>query len=384
MKTKQILCSTLAACVLVTAIPFSAQAETLPIWQYDFAKENADINGDGWAWDADSRILALDGLSLTVPKGVNENGAAIRLPKDSILYLEHDSEIYVESYGCHAVYVDGDLTIRGGETLKLSTANSTADTIHVYRGDINIEDGVTVEAYPSGSALYVDEARGTDGVVNITGNAKVEIYDPNDDNFYGRDLDKLVRIIYRKPNKPSDAWINYDENYEKDNEKVVLTKKTTKEPENTEKPDTDKSETETPQPETPETQKHKYTLQIGDTAICKDDKLVAHSDAAPYLSEKGYTMLPLRALLNVFAPDTKIDWNAQTKTATIYYHGNNAVITENKDTMLVNGEPVKMAQPAQTKEKRFFLSLRDWGKLMDVSSNALEWNESNKQVTLFY
>lgn len=381
MKIKQILCSVFSACMMVTAIPFSAKAETLPIWAYDFSKQTTDISGDGFTWDADSKILSLDGLSVTIPKNVNENGAAIRLPKDSVIYLDSDSEIFVEGYGCHAIYAAGDLTIRGGKKLTLTTSNSTADTIHVYRGDINIEDGVTIEAYPSGSALYVDEARGSDGVVNIIGSAKVEIYDPYDDNFYARDLDKLVRIIYHHPIKPSDVWLNFDKTYKKDDKMVLLTKKTTKESEKQETQQTSEKQ-ETQKPETPKT--HNYTLKIGDTAIYKDEKLAAHSDAAPYLSEKGYTMLPLRALLTVFEPDTKIDWNVQTKTATLYFGKNNAVITENSETMIVNGEPVKMAQPAQTNDKRFFLSLRDWTKLMGVSSETLQWNNTDKEVTLTY
>ena len=392
MKTKQILCSAFACCMMVMAMPFSAKAETLPIWRYDFATQTKDIIGEGFTWNADSKILSLDGLSVTIPEGVNENSAAIRLPKDSVLYLDNDSEIVTESYGCHAIYADGDLTIRGnGEKLTLKTATANANAVYVYRGKINIEDGVTIQAYPSGSALYVDEARGSDGVVNVTGNAKVEIYDPNDDNFYGRDLDKLVHVIYRSPVTPVDAWLNFDETYKKEDEMVLLTKKTTKEPEKqpekdeqtTQKPETEKPET--PETETPETPKtHNYTLKIGDTGIYQDEKLAAHSDAAPYLSEKGYTMLPLRALLTVFEPDTKIDWNPQNKTATLYYGKNSAVITENSETMIVNGEPVHMAQPAQTTDKRFFLSLRDWTKLMGVSSETLQWNHTDKQVTLTY
>ncbi len=182
MKTKQILCSAFACCMMVMAMPFSAKAETLPIWQYDFATQTKDIVGEGFTWNADSKILSLDGLSVTIPEGVNENSAAIRLPKDSVLYLDNDSEIVTESYGCHAIYADGDLTIRGnGEKLTLKTTTANANAVYVYRGKINLEDGVTIQAYPSGSALYVDEARGSDGVVNVTGNAKVEIYDPNDD-----------------------------------------------------------------------------------------------------------------------------------------------------------------------------------------------------------
>lgn len=387
MKTKSFLCTTLTACILVGSVPFSAYAQTeiRPLWAYDFSTEHNDIEADGWSWKADSHILSLDGVSVTVPKGVNENSAAIRLPKDSVVYVEHDSDISTESFGCHAIYADGDLTIRGTEKLTLSTAMSNADAIHVYRGDINIQEKVEIEAYPSGSALYVDEGRGVDGVVNITDNAKVEIYDPNDDNFRGRDLEELVRIIYKKPNNPSAAWINYEETYDKKEEKVVLTKKEEKETEQSEQTETEQSQKPDEQkPDTETPQKPKYTLQIGDTAIYKNDKLVAHSDVAPYLSDKGYTMLPLRALLHTFAPDTKIDWDAKTKTATLYYNGNSAAITEHKDTMLINGEPVKMAQPAQTTKKRFFLSLRDFGKLMDISSHALQWNENNKQITLFY
>ncbi|MEI3523846.1 MAG: hypothetical protein V8Q36_06860 [Anaerotignum sp.] len=72
----------------------------------------------------------------------------------------------------------------------------------------------------------MDEARGSDGVVNIYDKAKVEVHDPYDDNFYMMDTDELVKVTYRSPAKPTDEWLNFSEKYDKDYETITFYKKT--------------------------------------------------------------------------------------------------------------------------------------------------------------
>ena len=170
--------------------------------------------------------------------------------------------------------------------------------------------------------LYVDEARGSDGVVNIYDKAKVEVHDPYDDNFYMMDTDELVKVTYRSPAKPTDEWLNFSEKYDKDYETITFYRKTVvdqpEEPEETQEEPEDKPE------ETP-AETHVFQIKIGETYLVKDDEERIALDAPAYLSEDGYTMLPLRALLNVSKDGVQIDWNQKDKIATITYDDTTAV-----------------------------------------------------------
>ena len=383
MKQKKVLCAGIAAAMLMGLVPQTAlAADTTNILNYDFRKQDADVSGDGWDWDADGRILSLDGLKLTVDESDNlSREAAICLPEDSILYLDGDSEINVDGYGLHAIYAEGDLTVKGGNDLVVRTGSASASVIYVYQGDINLEDGVFLEVYPEGHVLYVDEAKGKDGVVNIYDTAKVEIHDPDGDNFQYIDKDRLVMVTYRSPAKPTDEWLNFSEEYDKDYETITLSKKTVTE--KPEEPDEKPEEPEDKPEETPE-ETHVFQIKIGETYLVKDDGERIALDAPAYLSQDGYTMLPLRALLNVSKEGVKIDWNQKDKIATITYDDTTVVIpVEGTDkTVTINGEETTLVTASQTVNDRAFLSLRDWCTVTGMSTDALQWDSATKTVTM--
>lgn len=382
MKQKKVLCAGIAAAMLMGLVPQTALAAENDILNYDFRTYDADVSGDGWEWDAGSRILSIDGLYVNADES-NTNGrkAAICLPEDSILYLDGDSEINVDGHGLHAIYAEGDLTVRGNDDLVVRTTSASSSVIYVYRGDINLEDNVFLEVYPEGHVLYVDEARGSDGVVNIYDKAKVEVHDPYDDNFYMMDTDELVKVIYRSPAKPTDEWLNFSEKYDKDYETITFYKKTVVDkPE--EKPETPEEPEDKPE-ETP-AEIHVFQIKIGETYLVKDDEERIALDAPAYLSEDGYTMLPLRALLNVSKEGVKIDWNQKDKIATVTYDDTTVVIpVEGTDkTVTINGEETTLVTAPQTVNDRAFLSLRDWCTVTGMSTDALKWDSNTKTVTM--
>ena len=374
MKQKKVLCAGIAAAMLMGLVPQTALAAENDILNYDFRTYDADVSGDGWEWDAGSRILSIDGLYVNADES-NTNGrkAAICLPEDSILYLDGDSEINVDGHGLHAIYAEGDLTVRGNDDLVVRTTSASSSVIYVYRGDIN----VFLEVYPEGHVLYVDEARGSDGVVNIYDKAKVEVHDPYDDNFYMMDTDELVKVTYRSPAKPTDEWLNFSEKYDKDYETITFYKKTV----------VDKPEEKPETPEEPEDkpeETHVFQIKIGETYLVKDDEERIVLDAPAYLSEDGYTMLPLRALLNVSKEGVKIDWNQKDKIATVTYDDTTVVIpVEGTDkTVTINGEETTLVTAPQTVNDRAFLSLRDWCTVTGMSTDALKWDSNTKTVTM--
>lgn len=382
MKQKKVLCAGLAAAMLMGLVPQTALAAENDILDYDFRTYDTDVSGDGWDWDASGRILTIDGLYVNADES-NTNGreGAICLPEDSILYLDGDSEINVDGYGLHAIYAEGDLTVRGNDDLVVRTTSASSSVIYVYRGDINLEDNVFLEVYPEGHVLYLDEARGSDGVVNIYDKAKVEVHDPYDDNFYMMDTDELVKVTYRSPAKPTDEWLNFSEKYDKDYETITFYRKTVvdqpEEPEETPEEPEDKPE------ETP-AETHVFQIKIGETYLVKDDEERIALDAPAYLSEDGYTMLPLRALLNVSKDGVQIDWNQKDKIATITYDDTTVVIpVEGTDkTVTINGEETTLVTAPQTVNDRSFLSLRDWCTVTGMSTDALQWDSATKTVTM--
>ena len=382
MKQKKVLCAGLVAAMLMGLVPQTALAAENDILDYDFRTYDTDVSGDGWDWDASGRILTIDGLYVNADES-NTNGreGAICLPEDSILYLDGDSEINVDGYGLHAIYAEGDLTVRGNDDLVVRTTSASSSVIYVYRGDINLEDNVFLEVYPEGHVLYVDEARGSDGVVNIYDKAKVEVHDPYDDNFYMMDTDELVKVTYRSPAKPTDEWLNFSEKYDKDYETITFYRKTVvdqpEEPEETPEEPEDKPE------ETP-AETHVFQIKIGETYLVKDDEERIALDAPAYLSEDGYTMLPLRALLNVSKDGVQIDWNQKDKIATITYDDTTVVIpVEGTDkTVTINGEETTLVTAPQTVNDRSFLSLRDWCTVTGMSTDALQWDSATKTVTM--
>lgn len=378
MKQKKVLCAGIAAAMLMGLVPQTALAAENDILNYDFRTYDADVSGDGWEWDAGSRILSIDGLYVNADES-NTNGrkAAICLPEDSILYLDGDSEINVDGHGLHAIYAEGDLTVRGNDDLVVRTTSASSSVIYVYRGDINLGDNVFLEVYPEGHVLYVDEARGSDGVVNIYDKAKVEVNDPYDDNFYMMDTDELVKVTYRSPAKPTDEWLNFSEKYDKDYETITFYKKTV----------VDKPEEKPETPEEPEDkpeETHVFQIKIGETYLVKDDEERIVLDAPAYLSEDGYTMLPLRALLNVSKEGVKIDWNQKDKIATVTYDDTTVVIpVEGTDkTVTINGEETTLVTAPQTVNDRAFLSLRDWCTVTGMSTDALKWDSNTKTVAM--
>ncbi len=379
-KRKWFLPLGIAAAMLFPQAAMAAGSED--ILDYDFRTQQTDVSGTGWEWDAKSQVLSLYGLDLTVPAGIREKDAAIHLPKDSLVYLGEESTIDVQSFGCHAIAAEGDITIRGKDKLIVKTASSKGCVVHTYRGDITLKDGAVIEAYPYGTVFYVDEARGSDGVINIYDTAKVEIYDPNDDNFAGRNMDELVYLIYKSPVKFKDAWVNFDQSYDEQEEAVYFTKKTEKS-EPVEKPE---EKTEEQEKEQQEKSTHAYAIQIGKTAILKDGEEITHSDRPAYLSQKGYTMLPLRALLSVSMDDVKIDWNQNTKTATVTYGDTTAIIPEHgADSKLVmDGTESIYHFETETIDNRMFVSLRDWCRILQLPQDVLQWDADTKTITMTY
>lgn len=101
------------------------------------------------------------------------------------------------------------------------------------------------------------------------------------------------------------------------------------------------------------------------------------ANEAPFVSGKGYTMLPVKAVADALG--LKADWNAATKTATFSNSSKVATVVIGADTMYVNGTPFKLAAKAEIKNGSTFVELRSLASAFLVE---LAWDASTKSVTI--
>ena len=384
---KKLICSMAAAAILIGLLPTAALAADTPTqitnWVMDFRDGKKGCKGDGWDWDARSLTLTLEDFNAVVPDGEMEEQAAIFLPEESTVYLKgKNNELTTESYHCSGIYCEGELYISGSGKLKITTESYGASAIYVDHGPLVFDDKVEVTIEPAGYVIYISEAKGRDGVINVLDRAKVIFPDDT--------TDRNITVTHKSSVKPTKNWFNYEEEIDRDDETVTLVAKKEK-PADTDKEDKDTDKTNEQEKPT-EPVKHSYQVTIGSPAIVKDGKVSYTADAAPYL-KNGYTMLPLRALLNGMDAPVNLTWNASAKTVTVFDIRTDfgptakASIPIGGTKMILVDKEFTLSTPAETKNGRTFISLRDWMQIMDaldMPASELSWDSKTKTISFAY
>lgn len=124
----------------------------------------------------------------------------------------------------------------------------------------------------------------------------------------------------------------------------------------------------------------KISVPIGEYYLIAGNKEVT-LDVPAYINEKGYTMLPVRAVANALGVNTSnVLWNDETGSVTIMY-GQRIITMKIGDNMIViNGSSVPASSAPEIKDERAFLPLRDLAIALGVSD--IEWDELNQIATL--
>lgn len=373
---KKVICGVLTTAVLFGAYPTAAFAADMNVLDksLDFRTMTEDASGDGWDWDAGSQELTLKDFQFTVPYDKLEEKAAIYLPAESSIEVKGDNNhLEVNSYRCDAIYCEGDLNIEGDGVLEITTKSSGANVIYVERGPLLIDDEVEIKTNPEGRVIFIHHAKGSRPVLTIAGDAKVTFPEDEAD-------DQIVLITHKSSVKPTDNWLNYSEEYDDWDERIELVaKKASADKENT----ADKEDlTETPAE--PEKQLNKYKIIIGAKKILKNGEVSYTADVSPYLNKDGYTMLPLRALLEVSNPEQTVNWNNGTKSAHTFVNNKLVSIRPGEATYTKALDKIVLSTPAETVNGRLFVSLRDWMSIMEIDVSQLDWDAKTKTVTLTY
>lgn len=367
---KKTLCSLLTAAILLGACPSAAFAaddfmkikdDTL-----DFRGVYDDREGDGWSWKGNAQILTLENFRAEVPHSTLEEKAAIYLPDESTIKVKgNNNELQIHSYGCDAIYAEGELWLEGDGELKIKTDSLSSTAFYVENGPIGFDEEVEVSVDPKGYIIYVDDASGDKAIISILNDAKV--------SFPEKSKERNVLITHKNSVKPYTSWLNYAEQENADNDKYI---------ELVRKPVVI-TEDKTPAVEEDLSDKDVYQITIGNPSIVKNGSVSYRADVAPYL-KNGYTMLPLRALLAVSDPDLKVNWNADLFIAHTFIEDEFVTIQPGEAYYTKAENKVKLSTPAELKDRRLFISLRDWMEIMDIPESRLEWNAETQTVTLKY
>ena len=373
---KKAICGILSAALLISACPVSAMAanllqpETLNK-SLDFRYETNDIQGDGWKWKAESQVLTLEDFRYVVPYDKLEESAAIYLPDDSTLKIKgKDNTLRTRSYHCDAIYCEGELTVTGDGELEILTSSLSASAFYLQDGRISFENKVEVTIKPeSGYLIYVDNAKGRRPIISVQNDAKV-IFNEKECK------DRNIMITHKASVTPSENWLDYVEAEDPENDDYInLVSKSSVAKQ--EEPDKAPAETEDT------SDLNVYQIAVGEKMITKNGVPSYVSDVAPYL-KNGYTMLPLRALLEVSNPDQKVNWNNGTKSAHTFVNNKLVSIRPGESTYTKVTESIELRTPAETVNGRLFVSLRDWMNIMEMDVDQLDWDAATKTITMKY
>lgn len=361
-KTSLLLCFILVL-QLLPSVAFAKDFE-ITWFDMDFRTVNKDVSKSTWDWDVKSKTLTLEDFHGYVEDGIRENNAAILLPENSTIKLIGENSLSTASDRCRGFYSEGGkLEIEGNGSLDITIDSADASAFFLDNGGaITFGEKVEIAVETDGPVIYITGARGNDPLISVLRKATVS---------FSRDIgSKAIYVVKKSNTETSDNWFNYDEDFDKSTDSVVLVKK----------PTTEAAEDTTED----EAILAAYRVAIGNSSISKDGVIVYNGDAPAFISENNFTMLPLRALITALGVDTDIAWNASTKTATVVFNEHTYLITAGNGPMIKDGEKVDLYAPAQIEDRRAFLSLRDWMAILEIPSEQVSWDSVTKTVTLNY
>ena len=379
------LCAALSLSLLFGVMPVSASA--FGIARSDVAMEinwldldlrevNKDITGEGWDWDATNQVLTLDNFNGVVYEGVRENSAAILLPEDSTLHLKGNNVITTYSYRCRGIYSRGGmLIIEGNGILNLNIESMRGSAFYIDNGgSVAFCDKTETFVETAGHVIFVNGAKGTEPIISVENNAKL---------LFPKEVGaEAIYVIKSSQASATDSWFNYEETYDNFYDAVTLV--SSRKPKTTTLPNDVANNISPEDTVVFNAVFSDYQLTIGSTKITKDGEVAYDGDAPAYISN-GYTMLPLRALIQAMdSGDVDVQWDAATKTATIDYNGNTYVVCSDYNVMLKNGEDTALYTSAEITDGRMYLSLRDWMTILEIPSSQAKWNPDTKTVTLTF
>ncbi len=368
------------AVLLCTAPVYAKTSDPLIInnWHLDFRDRtkncsNADM---GWDWNARSRTLTLEDFRIQVPDGEMEHQAAIFLPENSTIQLVgDDNAIYAHAYDCTPVYCEGKLTFAGRGSMLITTDSRAASGIFVEHGPLVFSESVKITFDPAGYVFTLNDVKSGEAVLSVQDKAKV---------IFPDDHLRAIAVTHDSSVKSKQIAYDYDQDIDREAGTVTLLKNSAK------------SGTENPEelPAEQNTLSHEYRFPVGSPVVLKDGSSAITVGASPYISD-GYIMLPLRALEAITPPEPEeefgVEWDNVNRIISVSCGnpGNQyaavAWFTIGEQEMVCMGkEGLPLSAPAELKDGRAFISLRDFSKALELMGIDCEirWDSAVKTAVL--
>lgn len=121
-------------------------------------------------------------------------------------------------------------------------------------------------------------------------------------------------------------------------------------------------------------------VTIGGNEMYANDKAIA-LDVPAYISN-GYTMLPVRAVIEALSGSAIVRWDDATKTVTITFGSRVINMTVGSNVMVINGVNVAMQAKCEITDSRAFIPLRDMGYALGLNDDKIKWDDATKTATL--
>jgi len=125
----------------------------------------------------------------------------------------------------------------------------------------------------------------------------------------------------------------------------------------------------------------KIVVPVGSYTIKAGEKDIA-IDVPAFINADGYTMMPLRAVVEALSGTAIVTWDHDTKTATVLFGARVISMTIGQKSMKINGVDVAMLAAPVIVESRTFLPLRDLGYALGLNESQVNWNAETKTATL--
>ncbi len=132
----------------------------------------------------------------------------------------------------------------------------------------------------------------------------------------------------------------------------------------------------------------KIVVPVGGDTITAGTKEIKLSEmqggACPpaYINNDGYTMLPVRAVVEALNEIATVRWDDATKTCTIGFGQRVFSMTVGSKVLNLNGVSTALNAAPENKDGRVFLPLRDLGYALGLSDSQISWDSTTQTAQL--
>ena len=106
-------------------------------------------------------------------------------------------------------------------------------------------------------------------------------------------------------------------------------------------------------------------------------------DSPAYISNSGYTMMPVRSIVDALtSKKAHVDWYSDKNKVIIIYEEKTIDLTIGSDIMYINGIEYSIGTPAEILKDRIFIPLRDLCYAFGIPDKNIIWDSVEQTVKI--